>query len=227
MKHYLSAACIIKNEATYIEEWLEYHLLVGVQHFYIYDNDSTDGVRDVLRPYISAGIVDYIPWPGVGMQNPMCTDAIERSRAETRWLAIIDIDEFIVPESTKTISEFLAAYEDKPSVVLQWVIFGDNGQDRRGDKLVIERFTAHAPLVEHSQSKSIINPMLADENGWHMHFGSFNTDIPSVNSNGDDIFRGSEPWMPQGISSNNIHINHYIVKSAEEFAIKTAKRLRR
>ena len=38
----------IKNEAAAIVEWLEYHhSLMGIAHFYIYDNNSTDGVRKV------------------------------------------------------------------------------------------------------------------------------------------------------------------------------------
>jgi hypothetical protein len=41
-KYYLFIGAIIYNEAEYIAEWIEYHLLVGVQKFYIFDNESTD-----------------------------------------------------------------------------------------------------------------------------------------------------------------------------------------
>ncbi|MBR2734192.1 MAG: glycosyltransferase family 2 protein, partial [Selenomonadaceae bacterium] len=40
--HDLAIAAILKNEGHYIKEWLDYHLLAGVDHFYLYDNDSTD-----------------------------------------------------------------------------------------------------------------------------------------------------------------------------------------
>lgn len=55
-KNYLSATCIIKNEAEYMPEWLEYHLLVGFEKFYIYDNGSTDNIKQVLAPYVDASI---------------------------------------------------------------------------------------------------------------------------------------------------------------------------
>lgn len=224
MKYYLSAACIIKNEASYIEEWLEYHLLVGVQHFYIYDNDSTDNIKEILEPYVSDGIVDYVSFPGIGMQNPMIKDVINKSKDETRWLAILDIDEFIVPESTDTIPEFLKKYEDKPSVVMQWIVFGDNHQKNRDKGLVIERFTSHAPKTELSQVKSIINPRLADGDSCHIHFGKFNTDVLSVNTDGKDIIRDDDKsYIPVGRTSANIHVNHYVVKSAEEFRDKSQK----
>ena len=37
MKYFLSVCCIIKNE-RYLEEFIIYHHIIGVEHFYIYDN---------------------------------------------------------------------------------------------------------------------------------------------------------------------------------------------
>jgi len=62
--NYLSVVALVKNEAEYIGEWLEYHLLQGVEKFYIYDNESTDKLQAVLKPYIEAGIVECIYYPG-------------------------------------------------------------------------------------------------------------------------------------------------------------------
>lgn len=43
MKHdYLSIGAIFKDEAPYLAEWIEFHRLVGVEHFFLYDNLSTD-----------------------------------------------------------------------------------------------------------------------------------------------------------------------------------------
>ena len=46
--HYLSVVAIMKNEKPYLKEWLEYHLMQGVEHFYLCDNDSTDGSKEYL-----------------------------------------------------------------------------------------------------------------------------------------------------------------------------------
>ena len=51
-KVYLSITAVLQNEAPYIKEWIEYHRLVGVERFYIYDNESTDNVKEILKPYI-------------------------------------------------------------------------------------------------------------------------------------------------------------------------------
>ena len=41
-KNKLSFVAIVKNEAPYIVEWIEFHRLVGVDKFYIYDNESSE-----------------------------------------------------------------------------------------------------------------------------------------------------------------------------------------
>ena len=40
MKYFLSLGCIIKDE-DYLEEFLLYYRVLGVEHFFIYDNNST------------------------------------------------------------------------------------------------------------------------------------------------------------------------------------------
>ncbi|HIQ89627.1 TPA: glycosyltransferase family 2 protein [Candidatus Galligastranaerophilus faecipullorum] len=49
----MSIAAILKNEAVYIKERIEFHRLVGAGRFYLYDNDSTDNVQDIPAPDIN------------------------------------------------------------------------------------------------------------------------------------------------------------------------------
>ena len=35
----VSICAMYKNEAKYILEWIEYHLMIGVDHFYLYNNN--------------------------------------------------------------------------------------------------------------------------------------------------------------------------------------------
>ena len=61
-EHYLAMFCIVRNEDPYIEEWLEFHLMMGVTHFFIYDNGSTDRTRDILSRYQTEGVATIVPW---------------------------------------------------------------------------------------------------------------------------------------------------------------------
>ena len=98
--HDLAIVAILKNEAPYLKEWLDYHLLAGVDHFYLYDNESPDNQAEVAAPYVEAGLVDYFPMPGKAMQMVAYNDAIKRFKFHCRYMAFIDGDEFIYPKLT-------------------------------------------------------------------------------------------------------------------------------
>ncbi len=48
----LAVVAIFKDEGKYLREWVDYHLLAGVEHFYLYNNDSSDDYAKVLAPYV-------------------------------------------------------------------------------------------------------------------------------------------------------------------------------
>ena len=62
-KYNFSICAIFKNEAPYLKEWIEYHLIFGVDHFYLYNVGSHDSFQSILKPYINKGLVTYIDWP--------------------------------------------------------------------------------------------------------------------------------------------------------------------
>ena len=111
-EHYLAVCAIAKNEGPYFKEWIEWHRSQGVERFYIYDNESADCTREVLQPYIESGIVEYHYFPGRKRQLAAYDDCFERHRFDTRWIAVIDLDEFIVPVKDSSIPDFLHRFED-------------------------------------------------------------------------------------------------------------------
>ena len=58
LQHYLCVAAIVKNEGDYLAEWVEFHHMLGVEKFLIYDNGSTDNINSVLQPYINEGLLN-------------------------------------------------------------------------------------------------------------------------------------------------------------------------
>ena len=53
----------LKIGSPYLKEWIEYHKIVGIQHFYMYNNNSNDDYLAILQPYIEAGDVTFLNWP--------------------------------------------------------------------------------------------------------------------------------------------------------------------
>ena len=101
--HDLAVVAILKNEAPYLKEWLDYYLAAGVDHFYLYDNDSPDNQREIAEPYVKAGVVDYFSMPGKAMQYIAYSDAVNKFKYQCRYMAFIDGDEFIYPKTNRNI----------------------------------------------------------------------------------------------------------------------------
>ena len=74
-QRYLTLATMFKNQRRWLREWLEFNLMVGVEHFIIYDNNSTDLPLEILQPYIDQGYVTYVPWPPQELPLPINPDS--------------------------------------------------------------------------------------------------------------------------------------------------------
>lgn len=211
---YLCVAACLKNEAAYIEEWLEYHLLMGVEHFYLYDNESGDHLSEKLQPYILQGLVTLTTWKGKGQQRAIYRHALRTCRATARWLAFIDIDEFLQPLQHPDLPSFLREREYARQIVAHWVHFGSSGRQSYDPGLVIERFTFREGGSLHV-GKSFVQPAAAIDTLIHfcLVFGK------SVDEDGNP----QESFQPAKSACTIIRVNHYAVKSREEFLAKAAK----
>lgn len=157
----LSICAIVKNEGPYLLEWLAYHRLVGVEHFVIFDNGSTDGSSELLAKLARVGIVDYVPWPdipGVAVQRPAYIAGLARLAERSQWVAFIDADEFLNPLRGETVPDILKDYEAAAGLMVPWRLFGSNGHHDRADELVVSRFTrrARAPDPRNNLVKTIV-----------------------------------------------------------------------
>ncbi|NGX57175.1 MAG: hypothetical protein K940chlam3_00058 [Chlamydiae bacterium] len=166
-KYFISVTAMFNQEAPYLKEWIEYHKLIGVEHFYLYNNSSEDHYLEVLQPYVDSGEVDLIDWPSsrssswVGAQYVAVDNALEKAKTETRWLAIIDIDEFFVPLEHYSLIDFLEDHEEYGQIVVMWRYYGTSNVEKiPSDKLLIETLLYREEFVpgKVNKSKCIVKP---------------------------------------------------------------------
>lgn len=222
-RHFLSAAIIIKNEKEYIQEWIEYHLLIGVEHFYIFDNESTDDVLEILQPYIDKGIVNYVYVKGARKQIPVYVYTMLNYFKDTNWLIILDADEFLVSVGKESITNFLKNTSFFTSqVLLGWMVFGSSGEKNKEPGLVIERFKWHATDDFIADYKPIVRP----ERYIRMRIPHW-VDVvgKTIDENGDRIwdYPSTDSVIAKPSSKKKFRINHYYSKSFEEFKLKSAR----
>lgn len=175
-KYNLSVCAFFKNEAMHMKEWLEYHQLVGVEHFYLYDNGSRDRPRDILTPYIKKGLVTLVHWPdrvvsrdseqvdywALSTQLPAYENAIKcHAVNDSEWLVFLDIDEFIVPVNTDSVNEVLDNYSQYPGLELVSDHFDASNHKFPKKELTISNVDlTHPPAqnIQKSVEKMIFKP---------------------------------------------------------------------
>ena len=228
-KYNVSICAIFKNEAPYLKEWIEFNHIVGIEHFYLYNNNSEDDYLTVLKPYIKSGLVELIDWPYNQQQMECYMNCIANYSSETKWMGFIDIDEFIVPKSTNSVYEFLKHFEKTAGAVnIYWKLFGTSGRmDRNLSGLVCEDFTVCWPKYC-DIGKCFYNTSFgfdqSSEHSKQLHHRFWanykGQDLPPVN-----IFNKICIENRNVAQTNDfpIQINHYFTKSYKEYAMKRAK----
>jgi hypothetical protein len=211
---------IAKDEDDYLDEWIEYHLRIGADHIYLYDNN--DQPRYYALAEIYPGRLTVFHVPGRCMQMA----AYEHFRQFARqlspvgaptWVAYIDIDEFIVIRG-KTLPELLASHGPAAGALgLNWVLFGNNGHTTAAGRSVLQRFTRRQhgvnPHIKWIVRLADLKGMVSPHHGVFSTPGAFATDCDGTHipENG--------PYHPDG-NDRVACIHHYFTKSNEEFKQK-------
>lgn len=206
---------IMKNEAPYVKEWLDYHLNAGVDIVYLYDNDSTDNLEEMVSPYVQQGRVVYHKFPGAVPQLRCYHEALQKYRFLCKYLAFIDADEFIYPTDNGSIKDFTENYfkdkEDVGGILISWFLFGSNGEEKADySKGVLERFQKRGMEGEYS-CKTIANPRLIFDFYNSPHQANYLNGISDKDEFGNPYFEKEK------FSGERIFIAHYAVKSKEEY----------
>ncbi len=249
--HYLAVCAIIRDEGPYLAEWIAFHRLVGVERFHLYDNGSTDASAAILAPYVADGLVEVRPWPipfHLHAARQAYADCLERVRGAARWLACVDLDEFLFAPQHWTLPAVLRDYEEFPGVVVRWQVYGSSGQEHATPAPVIARFERRAPTnwIRNRRVKSIVDPARAVQ-PLNCHHFAYRDGALAVDETRTPVglrprprckkplrplyrllgpaLRFTDPYAGTDISAKTVsvehlRINHYPIKSREEFQRK-------
>ena len=193
------AICLlIKDENKYLPEWVKWHLGVGVNHFYIYDNGSSVPVKDSISTEFDPALFTFIDWSGSHehTQIDAYNHFLRHFGAVNKWVAFIDTDEFIHGNLLD-----LSRYELYPYICVRWKLFDADGQVEYSPEDVQKRFlheSKHPIGIDH---KAIVQPSRV--NGMMVH---------------DAVVDGYTP-----VYAEDIIIHHYYTRSLEEWKEKITR----
>lgn len=228
----LGIVTMFRNEANYLKEWIEYHHMLGVDHFLLYNDRSVDHWAEVLEPYISSNLVEVIDWhKDITVRLPnneimplfptwqvmAYKDALSRAKGNTKWLAFIDVDEFILPKKNATLLECLNQFfPTADGVYICWRNFGTNGvYINPGEPILTQLTSASHPLhPRNAAGKSIVKvDEVVIDSVWSPHQLVLKQGAQYYNGSGRPLyFNGWDLQVDPQHTSDHIQINHYAMR---------------
>jgi predicted O-methyltransferase YrrM len=215
--------CIAKFEQDYIEEFVRYHLHLGFDKIYLYDNEDIPTYGNILRKFGDYVVVNHLP--GKAYSTPPQYQAFSHFvtnymyKNDLTHVCHIDIDEFIVLKKHNNIKEFIKEYiyDGKNNVMcggicMNWRFFGSSDHIENTKEPITQRFTK-CEEKGNFHIKTIFNKKFyASYPNPHYIFVN-NTNYPLKTIAGKII---NGPFN-EDIDLSVAQINHYKSKTLEEF----------
>ncbi|KAL5717797.1 hypothetical protein ACHQM5_010762 [Ranunculus cassubicifolius] len=164
-KHEMCVCTMVRNQARFMKEWIMYHARIGVQSWFIYDNNSDDAIEDVIETLIRAGyrITRHV-WPWVKTQEAGFAHCALQARDSCEWVGFIDVDEFLHFPSGKSLKHILhnqtEGFDRVGELRIPCHSFGPSGLKKVPPQGVSIGYTCR--LVAPERHKSIVKPEVLD-----------------------------------------------------------------
>jgi hypothetical protein len=228
MKQPLALVGVVKNETPFILEWLSYYRIIGISNIIIYDNDTDDDTYSILQKLNEAKIISVTRWRSEEGRSPQLSayaDALHNNKDDFDFIAFFDADEFLEIRDQIGIVDWLRALpSDAGAIAINQRVFGSSGHKEATDELVVERFAlaAEENYVENKWVKSIyrtdcLAEFLSPHRG-RLSRGRY------ILPNGRDAFAPDDmSGQAAEIDFSIMKLNHYILKSLDEFMTKRSR----
>lgn len=230
----------LRNEGAYVLDWLAHFRALGATDFLLYTNDCDDGTDDMLDHLARAGLVEHrrhAPASDESVQWHAFRDAWKsdlRKRAD--WALVCDVDEYpVIKTGDGRFADLLAACPGADAIALPWRLFGSSGQTAPEDRPVTERFTrAASDHLAYPLSARFFKTLMrlgGPFNQFGVHRPSQKAQdkaglpvwvdgsgLPLPESFAQSAGQMALPAVPVG--RDLVQLNHYSVRSAQEFIVK-------
>lgn len=207
MTYYLTECLLIKNENQYLIEHIQRNHEAGIEHFYIYDNNSDESVADFLENN-APDLVDLctieILAETVDGDLPLTEVAykkyLDSYKKDTVWCAFIDTDEMF----TGNLMELCKSAEASEYKGLSFypITHGAKGQARYENKPLFERF-GHLSEFSWGEEKAVSQVAYIAQQTTHA-----------------TIMCEPENQKVIHLTRDSVILHHFFTKSLEEFCQK-------
>ena len=195
-----------RNEILYINEFVSFHLKLGVDTLYIYDDNIEEKEKfiNAITPNDSV-VIEYTKDYDIKDLGQAFTHCYNKHKDDYDWIIMTDMDEYLIIKNNQTLKEYLSdkVFDKCDSIKIHWKMSSDNNLLHYENKSLFERFKGITGLVyyQHSPLKADRN-VSCDNTGRLLNYTKIN--IQSV-----------RPY-----NTDRAYILHFYFKSTEEYINK-------
>lgn len=214
----IAICTVIKDEHQYLQEWIEYHKNLGIEYFYIYEDEGSSSHSDICNKFNNvqlSKVTDFVELNGRGSkQKQLFNKFIETYQSILDYVFFIDVDEFVTFSSSYDMESLIDICDKYGSVLLAWKMYGADGHIDNPNTPVVETFTRPIPIRDFNprfHCKSFVK--LGGGNAFYNVMKTHHCHISAV-----PVFSGKNDMYTK------CWLNHYITKSWEEWCNRLFRR---
>lgn len=211
----------IKDEERYLKEWLDYHLKLGIDHIYLYEDYGSRSHASLIEGYDTVSLMTVQEFDVTNLRCPKTQyhtycKFLNDYRNEYDWILFIDVDEFVTFARGYNLERIEREYADYPAILLSWKNYGASGHIKRPEGGVRENYTQEGVVVEMHKDlqwakKSLVNTKLCE--------GLLNVHIAI---GAKDVTGNEDVHAP--LVYKKVWISHYFTKSWEDWCERIFER---
>lgn len=224
-------ALFLKNENPNILSWISWHLAIGIDKFFIYDDHSTDGTYEILKTVSNIYNIEIeltnpvsIPYFYDRQANAFESACRKALNQEYDWIGFLDADEYVSLEHDLSIQDFFKKFLHYNGISLNWRIYGNSDRVLKSKIPTYEAYTKHCDknFSDTLLTKCFIRPRNYSFEYENPHY--FKT-IPQNYANACGLPVSNKRADSDTVIWDNACINHYINRSMEDYIIRIQYRL--
>lgn len=209
---------IIKDEHLFLEEWIDYHLSLGFDRIYLYEDFTSKPHNEITDRYdiVELHSMREIPSCVEGKTSRQCAVYnwfVQNKKDECDWCLFTDIDESLRLEEGLTLDELTSEFEGDAGIQIWWKVYGCGGHIKRPNLSVQEAYgNDFKPHVKHGITNYDYKSFVNMKRGISFINCHYHRKIVNTHHR-----RGDYRYARNEITWDKCWIDHYMSKSWEDW----------
>lgn len=195
-----------------LKDWMQYYRKMGVDYFYIYENNAEVPLRD----HVDNRFAEVVHWPWSRSQMQSNNHFLLVAKNRCKYVAFFDADEFaMIGDGREGALKRYVKHRDEQGykqIIFHFLMMVNNGYIRRPKGSLPDLYTRR----EKGQKVKLGKAVISMDVPWHSHA------IHMVKGNGGKLYWNTTMELNPLSLDHNAMLVHYTKRSWEDYCAKHA-----